>query len=96
MTADDAHVLLDAVGALRSDIAAGREPWREYTGGPDDPKTTRDGYVTALDRIAGRLETAVGTTVSPWKEDARTRFNRKGRRLNLATRAVAQVERWTS
>lgn len=51
---DHAHILLDAVNALRAEIdITGRQPWDDYDNDPgtDDPKLTREGYLKLLDEV---------------------------------------------
>lgn len=65
MSFDQAHVLMDAIGALRAAISNGtRSPWVEYDSDgiwpSGDPKLTESGYHALLQQCEAALNNTLG------------------------------------
>jgi hypothetical protein len=59
LSADHAHVLLDAINALRALIERGDQPWADYTGCEASPKATSDGYEALLEEAEAAVIAAI-------------------------------------
>lgn len=55
ISVDHAHVLLDALGALESNMDAGRKPWSEYDEDAFDPKAFEASYVHLVSEARAML-----------------------------------------
>lgn len=54
---DDLHVITDALGELLDSIDRGEvSPWSNYDADDTDAKTTRDGYLSVLNRARSAVE----------------------------------------